>query len=172
MYKIVSSKTIVSFFNSSKYFKKSLGKIYLGNVKNEMKLDLSKQEDFVKFYYEKSNGSKIFKEGNIGQIEFYTDFNIKNELIFFYEQWDFTFQFNKQILNDKGIEGYLGSIIKEIETNYIENLKKTQKEKEVVKELSPIEKIEMAKQKLKTNPGMITYDDVKEILKSKKRFNT
>ena len=83
MLKFVSSKSIIAQFKGSKLFKTDLGKVFLNIGKGELKADLSRQEEFVKFYHGKTSGIKLLKEGSIGQIEFFTDHSIINEVVIF-----------------------------------------------------------------------------------------
>ena len=167
MYKIVSGRSVISQLKMSKYFKVDLGKSFMGNSKGELKADLSRQEEFDKFYHNKYN-TKIFKTGSIGKIEMYIDNNLYDDIVLFYEDHDFSFKHNTKIMREGGIEKYIGSMIKEIETNY---LLKIQADKKAEEELTADQKIHIAQNKIKTNPGAVTYDDIKEILKRKKRFN-
>jgi len=173
MYKFISNKNVINKFKSSKYFKRDLGKVFISSkAKNENKFDLTQQEDFVKTYYKTTNGVKLLKEGNIGQIEFYSDHTIGNNVIVYYDNtYDFNFIHNEKNMLDVGIEKYLGSMIKEIETKLLPNIKEQYKQQQAP-QVSEEDKVLMAKQKIKTNPGSVTYDDIKEILKSKKRFRT
>ena len=166
MLKFISNKSIISQFKASKLFKTDLGRSFLNTGKGGLKADLSRQEEFVQFYHGKTNGVKLHKEGSIGQIEFYTDYTIRDQVIVYYDQYDFTFVHNQKTMRDKGIEKYLGSIIKEVETKFLPNIKHVENEE---KGISQEEKMARAQNKIKTNPGMVTYDDIKELLKNKKR---
>ena len=143
-----------------------MGKVFLNAGKGGLKADLSRQEEFVQFYHGKTNGVKLHKEGSIGQIEFFTDYTIRDQVIVFYDQYDFTFIHNQRTMRDFGIEKYLGSIIKEVETKFLPNIKK---DEEIDKGITAEQKMQMAQDKIKINPGMVTYDDIKELLKNKKR---
>jgi len=165
-YKFISSKSIISKFKSSRLFKTDLGKCFINDGKNGLKMDLSRQEEFVKVYFQQNESRMIFKEGNIGSIEFYSDPKIHNNVIIYLGQEYFVFQHDPNALSVKGIEKYLGSIIKEIETkNLLGNITNTETKRELTQEELYIQ----AQNKIKTNPGMVTYDDVKHLLKNKRR---
>jgi len=163
-FKFVSNKSIISKFKSSKLFKTDLGRSFTNSGKGGIKADFSRQEDFVRNYYE-ANNQMLHKEGNIGKIEFYSDFRVNNKIKVFYENYDFIFDYDMTSLRDKGVEAYLGSILKDIEINLLPNMKPKKVEKI---ELSEEQRIALAQQKIKTNPGAVTYDDIKDIIKAKR----
>jgi len=170
MYKFISSKSIISQLKHSKHFKTDLGRAFINSgANNELKADLSRQEEFVKFYYKKYN-EYLHKEGNIGQIEFYSDMKIKKDIVIYYDKYDFVFLHSPTIMRDKGIEKYLGFMIKEIETKHLPKIinKQTLDDQEAV--LSEEDKMLLAEQKIKNNPGMVTYDDIKYLIKNRKQF--
>jgi hypothetical protein len=71
------------------------------------------------------------------------------------------------MVKDKGIDFYLGHLLKTMETQYEERMKVAEEKKIEVKKEGNAET-------LKVNPGAVTYDDVKKYLeqKNKNRFNS
>ncbi len=71
------------------------------------------------------------------------------------------------MIKDKGIDFYLGHLLKKMETEYEERMKKSEEKQLDVKKEGNAET-------LKLNPGAVTYDDLKKYLeqKNKNRFNS
>jgi hypothetical protein len=71
------------------------------------------------------------------------------------------------MVKDKGIDFYLGHLLKKMETEYEERIKKSEEKQLDVKK-------EGNADTLKLNPGAVTYDDLKKYLeqKNKSRFSS
>lgn len=103
----------------------------------------------------------IYAQGNIGNIKFYTDHFIKDDkMAFYYELEEFVFDYDNQFISEKGMDAFLGHILKNVDDMYIE---RTSKGKEDVKIQKP-GKADL----LTTNPGAVTYEDIKAYVQSKR----
>ena len=115
-YNIVTNYKICQVFkNKSKYFKVNLG-YATTSENNSGDRVLSQKDDFAYFYNTTYKGASVLGQGNIGNIKIYVDHYIKEDLIAMY--WDkeeFIFEFDKKIVDEKGVDFYLGYLIKNIE---------------------------------------------------------
>ena len=164
MYNFVSSHIINQEFKKSKYYKTNLGRA-LSVKENERRVFKVNDEDlFVKFYLHKYN-AVAYSEGTIGQINFFVDHHIKGDIIVvFYKEKDFLFEHNPGLLLKKGIDGYIGSFIEEIETKYLEEIENA---KEI--ELEDIGNGDSSN--ISMNPGNVSYEDIKKYYKEKLNIN-
>ncbi|CAG7581344.1 MAG: hypothetical protein SLAVMIC_00795 [uncultured marine phage] len=158
MYNFVSSHIINQEFKKSKYYKVNLGRA-LSVKENDRRVFRVNDEDlFVKFYLQKYN-AVAYSEGTIGQINFLVDHHIKGDIIVvFYKEKDFLFEHNTKLLQSKGIDGYIGSFIEEIETTYADEL-------ELAEDISIEDSSEGNSGKISINPGDVSYEDIKKYVK-------
>lgn len=163
MYNIVCNKRVNMSFRKSNYFKTDLGRTFSVREKDDRKsFNISSNEDFMKNYFA-TKKIIIYKEGNIGTLTLYTDHYLSNDkIIVNYDDKDFEFLFDKEHVDAKGIDDYIGSIIKEIETKY-----KKIKEEEVILDENDIIS---DPNKLFLNPGSVNYEDIVAYQKNKKMF--
>ena len=98
----------------------------------------------------------IYGQGNIGNIFIYIDLYIKEDKIaFYFDKEEFIFDFDEKMVNEKGVDFYLGHLIKTIETEHQERLiKKQETIEEQKKEVGDANKIF-------DNPGNVKYADLK-----------
>jgi hypothetical protein len=70
-----------------------------------------------------------------------------------------------KVVKEKGVDFYLGSLLKKVETEYEDRIKSAEEKKIEIKKEGNAEK-------LVVNPGNVTYDDLKAYLeqKSKNRY--
>jgi hypothetical protein len=105
-------------------------------------------------------------QGNLGDILVYLDYYINEEVLaLYFNQEEFIFNFDTKIVKEKGIDFYLGHLLKTVETQYEERMKEAEDKKIEVKK-------EGNADLLKENPGMVTYEDLKAYLaeKAKNRY--
>lgn len=160
-YNIVTNYKIIQIFKSnSKYFKVNLG---LSSTKQNSNGDrvLNDKDDFA-FHYNTLYKANILGQGNIGNIKFYTDHYIKEDKIaFYYDKEEFIFIFDPIMVKERGIDIYLGHLIKNIETEQQDRLLKKQKvieeQKQIVGNANNIF----------DNPGSVRYADLKAYLDKK-----
>jgi hypothetical protein len=102
-------------------------------------------------------------QGNIGDILFYIDYYIHEDLMaVYYNTEEFIFNFDFNMVKEKGIDFYLGHVLKTLETEYEERIKKAEESKIEVKKEGNAEA-------LSSNPGNVTYEDLKAYLEKKNK---
>jgi hypothetical protein len=160
-YNIVTNYKINQIIKSySKYYKVSLG--FSATTESNASERVLNQKDEFAFFYNTTYNTTIMGQGSIGNIRFYTDHYIKEELIaFYFKKEEFIFEFEPNLVKEKGIDFYLGYLIKKIETEYADRLKKEQEAKET-------KKVEANAEKIFKNPGNVTYDDLKAYMEQQR----
>lgn len=166
MYNIVTGINTISEIKKCKYFKTKLG---LSTTKIERSGErVPNKDDEFSFFYNEKYRTPIYMQGSIGDINFYTDHYIRdNSIYIFHVKEEFIFQFDKSIVKEKGIEFYLGHLLKQIE---IENEERINRSKE--------DEINTNRQAnpdlILKSPGAVTYDDIKAYMekKNKERFKS
>ncbi|NBO22119.1 hypothetical protein EBU94_02100 [bacterium] len=157
-YNIVTNQKIVNLFKESKYFKMSLGYASTKRDKSN-ELILNDKDDFA-FFYNKRYNTTIIGQGLIGDISFYIDYYIHDDLIaFYYEKEEFIFELEMDIIKQRGIDFYLGHLIKKCSEQ------RTSKETEE-KRKEEEQKISYA-EKIFKNPGSVTYEDLQKYIQEK-----
>ena len=141
----------------------ALQESFLGNTELDNAAKHYLKHEFPDFYFDKFN--KIpFASGNIGSINFFTDHYITdNNILVYYKEREFMFEFTDNSLKEKSMDDYLGSIVNKIETVYLE-------QEEQVRELSQEEQERLPgdANKLFSDPGNVNYADVLKYLKQKR----
>lgn len=164
MLNIVSSYQTLQEFKRSRYFRVSLGLV--PTVEKNGSRIYNDKDKFAKFYNMQYN-TTIYGQGNVGDIKFYVDHYIKDSSFAVYTEdfQEFLFKLDTLLIRDKGIEFYLGHILKTTEEEYDERVK--------VNEIKKIEeKPAGVAEKVFSNPGNVNYEDLKAYLveKNKKRY--
>ena len=101
----------------------------------------------------------IYAQGNVGDIRFYVDHMIHDQNFALYigdTFEEFINTFDNDLVEEKGIDFYLGHLLKMAEEAYEEKKKND--------ELKKIEKEEGNADKILQNPGGVTYEDLKAYL--------
>lgn len=165
MLSIVSSYQTLQEFKKSRYFRVSLGLV--PTIEKNGSRIYNEQDKFAHFYNIQYK-TTIYGQGNVGDIRFYVDHYIKDSSFAVYSEdfQEFLFQLDPILIRDKGIEFYLGHILKSTEEEYDERVKSN--------ELKKIEeKPEGIAEKVFSNPGNVNYEDLKAYLaeKNKKRYS-
>lgn len=160
---IVTNFQILQEIKRSKYFQVNLG--FVPTVEKNGQRVFNDKDRFSQVY----NGNyktTIYAQGKIGNIRFYTDHYIQDPVmgVYYGDTFEeFVVDFDGKLLRDKGIDGYLGSIIKDVEEQYDVLLKENALKKVEEKSKGDAEK-------LTNNPGSVTWDDVRAFLE-KERAN-
>lgn len=150
---IVTNDFVVSRLSKSRYFVKNLGLVQTvekgpGRVYNN-------KDKFNHFYSTRYN-TTIFGKGNVGDMKFYTDLYINtNTMAVYYGETfeEFLFEYDSEIMREKGPDGYLGYILMECDKRYEELVKNNELKKiETKRKGNPNALLE--------NPGMVSYEDV------------
>lgn len=161
-YNVVTNQKIINLIkSSSKYFKVNLGFSSTDEDRSGERV-LSTKDEFA-FSYNAFYKTFIYAQGNIGNIRFYTDHYIKEDVLAVYlDLEEFVFNFDNDFYKEKGIDSLLGKIMKEVDDR-MEQIKKDKKEQEDKKDL--VKKGDP--DKVFTNPGNVRYEDLKAYLDKK-----
>jgi len=164
MYNIVLKPSLVNELKKSRYFKSNLG---LVSTIEKNGSRVYNDKDKFSYFYNTRYKTTIYMQGNIGDILFYIDYYIHDDLMaVYYNTEEFIFNFDFQMIKEKGIDFYLGHVLKTLETQYEERIKKAEESKIEIKK-------EGNADLLKVNPGNVTYEDLKAYLdkKNKNRYS-
>jgi hypothetical protein len=148
----------------SKYYKVDLGhSITLESRTGDREPNF--QDEFA-YTYNYVYKTSLLKQGAIGDIIFYTDRNIGDDLVRFYiDREEFFYEFDYDYIQEKGIDGFLGYILK----NSKEELENRQVDEDA--NSSDNEAIGDGS-KIKANPGSVTYDDIKAYIRQQSAQDT
>lgn len=163
MYNIVTRPTIINEIKRSRYWRQSLGLVTTIEHNGERRYN---EKDKFSFFYNTMYKTNIQMQGNLGDIVVYLDYYIQEDVLaLYYNQEEFVFPYDPKMIREKGIDFYLGHLLKSVETQYEDRLKEAEDKKIEVKKEGKAET-------LKVNPGMVTYDDLKAYLaeKNKNRY--
>jgi hypothetical protein len=157
-YNIVSNKKIINLFKTSKYFKFSLG--YTSTTKSVSgDLVLNEKDDFA-YFYNMRYKTTIVGQGLVGNISFYIDYYIQDDLIaFYYDKEEFIFNLDFGIIQERGIDFYLGHLIKSCTEQISERVREEKREEEK----------KSHSEKIFKNPGAVTYEDLQKHIQEKVR---
>jgi hypothetical protein len=159
---IVCGMQTVNLFRTSKFFRQNLG--IIATVEKNGKRMLNDKDKFS-FFYNSRYRTTIYAQGNVGDIKFYGDHYIKDKTfaVYFGNNFEeFLFEFDNTIMSSKGIDFYLGHILKEVEEKYEEKVKND----ELVKlETKPVGNPDMVLQ----NPGNVSYADLKAYMEKRNK---
>jgi hypothetical protein len=161
MLNVVTNFQILQEFKKSKYFKVNLGLIPTVEKNGTRKFN---DTDQFAFSYNNNYNTTIYGQGNVGNVKFYTDHYITDPIFAVYttDFEEFIFDFDRNMLRDKGIDLYIGYVLKTVEEEYDERLK--------ANELRKIEeKPKGNSENILSNPGNVNYEDLKEYLKNKNK---
>jgi secreted Zn-dependent insulinase-like peptidase len=165
MYNIVTRGSIINEFKKSKYYKQNLGLVTTVEHNGQRKYN---DKDKFMYFYNTTYKTNVNMQGTIGDIIVYLDYYINEDVIaLYYNTEEFIFNYDPKMVKDKGIDFYLGHLLKKMETEYEERIKKSEEKQLDVKK-------EGNADTLKLNPGAVTYDDLKKYLeqKNKSRFSS
>jgi hypothetical protein len=159
---IVSGFQTINNFKQSRYFRQNLG--IVSTIDRNGKRILNEKDKFS-FHYNTQYRTTIYAQGNVGDIKFYLDHYIKDTQFAVYNGdnfEEFLFDLNIDTIKDKGVDFYIGQIIKEVEEKYEERVNND--------ELKKLEtKPEGNPDIIFQNPGSVTYADLKAYLENKQK---
>jgi hypothetical protein len=164
MYNVVTGISTIQEIKKCKYFKTKLG---LASTKIERSGErVPNTDDEFSFFYNEKYRTPVYMQGTIGDINFYTDHYITdNSIYIFHVKEEFIFQYDRNMVREKGIEFYLGHLLKQIETENNDRIQRSKEDKiNTKREANP--------DILTKSPGAVTYDDIKAYMekKNKERF--
>lgn len=159
---IVSNDYVINNLARSRYFRKNLGLVQ--TVERGSGRTLNDKDSF-NFFYSSRYNTTIYGKGNVGDMKFYTDHYIRDNVIAIYygENYEeFIFDYDDKYIRDKGADAYLGYLLKECDTRY-EELKKNNELKKIE------ERPKGDPNKVFTNPGQVSWDDLKAYMEEKRK---
>lgn len=162
---IVCGYHTVQEFKKSRYFRVNLGLVQTIDKGGRR---LFNDKDKFSHFYNNLYRATIYGQGNIGDIKFYTDHFIKDHTIaIYYNQTfeEFLFETDYQTLKEKGIDFYMGHLLKSVEEQYEERVKAEELRKIQPQATGNSEMVSM-------NPGAVSYADLKSYLdqRNKERY--
>ena len=161
---VASQRTIQKIKQGSKYFKPYLGMAFTTEDKSGRKFNINDKEVFAKTYFDKS-GRMPYSQGKIGTINFFVDHYITDNLVLcYFKDEEIAFEYMEDKAKTKGVDAYLGSMIQKVESIYSEEV--TDKKENITKK--DIDDMPGDANKLFTNPGACTMEDIKKYLKMKR----
>jgi hypothetical protein len=163
---IVTNFQIINKVKTSIHFRTSLGLVATVDKNGHRKYN---DNDSFSAYYNKGYNTIIYAQGKIGDIRFYTDHYIKDPVMAVYygdNFEEFIFDWNEELFRSKGMDFYVGSILKDVETQYEEKIKNDELKKIEEKPKGNADAIFQ-------NPGGVTYEDLQAYLEKKRqeRYN-
>jgi hypothetical protein len=159
---IVTNLQVVSKIKTSRYFRTNLGLVATVEKTGHRKYN---EKDAFSAYYNTGYNTIIYGQGNIGDIKFYTDHYIKDAVMAVYygdNFEEFVFEWDDKLFREKGIDFYMGHILKEVETKYEEKIKNDE-----LKKLE--EKPKGNADAILSNPGAVTYEDLQAYIEKKRQ---
>lgn len=164
MINIVSGPMVLNFFKKSKYYRLDLGMV--ATVEKDGSRDYNKRDKFS-YYFNTTHKTTINKSGCVGNINFYVDNRIRDKKYAVYYGQDYVeyiYDLDELTILNKGVDFYLGSIIKNIEEDL---------EKKDEKYLAKLEKEKVDNLKggdsnlVKSNPSAVRFNDIKAYIRDK-----
>lgn len=159
---IVTNYQIINEMKKSNYFVVSLGLIPTVE-KNGTRIFNDK--DKFSWFYNNRYKTTIYGQGNIGDIRFYTDHYIRDLTLAIYygdNFEEFIFSYDSKMASSKGIDFYIGHLIKEVELRYDDMLKNNE-----LKKME--ERPKGDPNKVLSNPGAVSYEDLKAYLEEQRK---
>ncbi len=159
---IVTNERIVNIIKGSRYFRMNFGLV--ATVERSGRRGYNEKDKFAYFYSNRYN-TIIYAKGNIGDIKFYVDQYIHEDVLAVYHKenfQEFIFDLDSDFIRQKGVDAYVGKVLMECDQKW-EDLK----EKKSLDVL--VEKPKGDAQKVSTDPGNVSWEDVKAYLEAKKR---
>ena len=159
-YYIVTNQKVIQVLKGSKYFRTNLG-MAITMEKNGERIVSDKDQFAASYNYQYK--TSIYAQGNIGNIKFYLDYGINDDKIAaYYELEEFLFDYDKNFILEKGVDSYIGFILKSVDDKYQEMMQ--EKKDKLEKREEKIGNAEM----LTKNPGSVRYEDIKSYIQKRK----
>lgn len=160
-YNVVTNPKIISVIKQSKYFRVNLG-MSVTMEKNGERVISDKDQFSISYNFQYK--TTIYAQGNVGNIKFYIDYFIREDKIaIYYELEEFLFDYDEEFISNKGIDSYLGYMLKEVDKMYHDLISKNKEEKEEKNQVIADHT------KLVSNPGNVTYEDIKRYMQEKRK---
>ena len=154
---VVTNAFVIQEVKKCRYFKINLG--LAATVDRNGNREFNDKDKFS-YYYNTQYRTTIYAQGNVGDIKFYTDVFIKDPIMAIYvgtENEEFLIDVDFELIKEKGIDFYLGHILKKVEEEHEERIKANTEKKAEPKPAGNSEMITF-------NPGAVRYEDLKAYL--------
>lgn len=166
-YNVVTNSVVIYEIKKCRYFKTNLG---LAATIDKNGQRLFNDADKFAFYYNSQYKTTIYAQGNVGDIKFYTDVFIKDPIMAIYvgpENEEFLINVDFNMIKEKGIDFYLGNVLKNVEEEHEKRIKEDTQKKMEPKPSGNAELVTF-------NPGSVRYEDLKAFLEKQnaKRYNS
>lgn len=156
-YHIVTNSVVIYEVKKCRYFKTNLG---LAATVDRNGQRLFNDADKFAHFYNTQYRTTIYAQGNVGDIKFYTDVFIKDAIMAIYvgvENEEFLIDVDFNMIKEKGIDFYLGHVLKNVEEEHEKRIKESTEKK-----VEP--KISGNPDLITFNPGAVRYEDLKAFL--------
>jgi|LakMenEpi03Aug12_release.lakeMendotaPanAssembly.Ray.scaffolds.fasta_scaffold108730_2 hypothetical protein len=164
-YNIVTNYKINQIFRQkSKYYKINLGQaITIESRTGDRELNTNDKFAFTYNVYYKTG---ILRQGSIGDITFYTDHFINDDVVRLYiGVEEFIHKINFRKLEEIGIDGFIGDILKKSKEEYDLMMEESKENGDSESESNGVS------EKVILNPGAVTYEDLKAYMENQKQIN-
>ena len=162
-YQVVTNLKIMSDIKTCPYFRVNLG---LANTVDTQQGRVMRETDGFQHFYNTTYKTTIFGQGNIGDIMFYVDHYIKDDVLAFYlDNEEFVYQHDPEMIKEKGVSFFLGDVLRRMEEDMEERIKKEEEKKIESEE----RKVNANPDKILENPGAVSFDDLQAYLDKKNR---
>jgi hypothetical protein len=156
-YNVVTNSLVVHEIKKCRYFKINLG---LASTMDKNGQRLFNDADKFAQYYNSQYNTTIYAQGNVGDIKFYNDVFIKEPMMAIYvgpTYEEFIINVDFSIISEKGIDFYLGHVLKQVEEEHEKRiLENTTKKVEEKPKGNP--------DLITFNPGSVRYEDLKAFM--------
>jgi hypothetical protein len=157
---IISNTFIANEFKKSRFFRKNLG---LVTTVDKNGTRIYNDKDQFGLFYNSQYRATIFAQGNIGDIKFYVDHYVSGDIFAVYTSdnfEEFIFEFDRKMVSEKGLDFYLGHILKSVDEQYDERVRNNELKKLEPKSVGDPNKVVL-------NPGNVSYEDLKAYIQKK-----
>lgn len=162
---IVTSFGIINEIKfGSKYFRVNLG--LASTLESQKGGDrVLNDKDTFAFSYNTQYKTTIYAQGNIGNIKFYTDHYIKEDVLaVYYNLEEFVIPFDRNLVKEKGIDAMIGLVLKTVKEQYQSRLDEIEARKKAESEAVKVGNADL----VSMNPGAVTYEDLKAYMEKKR----
>lgn len=162
---VVTNFSIINEIKAgSKYFRINLGLAATLESSKSGDRVLNDKDNFA-FSYNNQYKTTIYAQGNIGNIKFYTDHYIKEDVLaVYYNLEEFIIPYDRNLVKEKGIDALIGLVLKTVKEEYQTRLDKIEEDKKAQADMKKTGNPDL----VSVNPGAVTYEDLKAYLEKKR----
>lgn len=164
-YQVITNIKIMQDIKTCPYFRVNLG---LSNTVDTRDGKTLRETDGFQHFYNVKYKTTIFGQGNIGDIMFYVDHYIKEDVLVFYKDLEeFPFPHDPETIKEKGVSFFLGACLKQMEEQHEERIKQAAEDEITKQQEADDRKTNADADKVFDNPGAVSFEDLQEYLKKK-----